>query len=116
MSRATKKKYVTKEIESEFAIPLEDQSIVRILESRGNNLHQVEDASGEKYFVSMPSKFRRNIWVKNGNFVVVEPIEEGDKVKAEIVKILTRVNIFYQVIYFLINSSIQFFFLFCRST
>lgn len=95
MSKATKKKHVTKEIEGEFTVPLEDQSIVRIMESRGNNLHQVEDASGEKYLVSMPSKYRRNIWVKNGNFVVVEQIEEGDKVKAEIVKILTRVSDFF---------------------
>ncbi|XP_078047799.1 putative RNA-binding protein EIF1AD [Augochlora pura] len=89
MSKATKRKHVVKEI-AEFSIPTESQSVVRILESRGNNLHEVEDSTGDQYLVSMPTKFRRNIWVKKGDFVLIEPISEGDKVKAEIVKILTR--------------------------
>lgn len=92
MSKATKRKHVTKEIE-DLTIPTESQSIVRIIESRGNNLHEVVDATGTQYLVSMPMKFRRNIWVKRGNFVLVEPIPEGNKVKAEIVKILTRVRL-----------------------
>merc|ERR1712066_1056403 len=32
---------------------------------------------------------RNNVWVKRGTFVYIEPIAEGDKVKAEIVKLLT---------------------------
>jgi probable RNA-binding protein EIF1AD len=36
----------------------------------------------------MPTKFRKNVWIKRGDFVMVQPIEEGDKVKAEIVMIL----------------------------
>jgi len=39
--------------------------------------------------VSMPNKFRKSMWVKRGDFLLIEPIEEGDKVKAEICKILT---------------------------
>lgn len=41
----------------------------------------------------MPNKFRKNVWVKRGDYILVEPIEEGDKVKAEICKILTREHI-----------------------
>ena len=89
MSKATKRKHVVKEVD-DLTIPTESQSIVRIVESRGNNLHEVADPAGDQYLVSMPTKFRRNIWVKRGNFVLVEPIIEGDKVKAEIVRILTR--------------------------
>ncbi|XP_076235928.1 putative RNA-binding protein EIF1AD [Calliopsis andreniformis] len=89
MSKATKRKHVVKEVE-DLSIPTESQSIVRIIESRGNNLHEVIDPAGDQYLVSMPTKFRRNIWVKRGDFVLIEPIPEGDKVKAEIVKILTR--------------------------
>lgn len=40
-----------------------------------------------QFLVSMPTKFRKNVWVKRGNFVIAEPIDEGDKVKAEIVRI-----------------------------
>ncbi|XP_076641502.1 putative RNA-binding protein EIF1AD [Halictus rubicundus] len=89
MSKATKRKHVVKEV-ADLSVPTESQSIVRILESRGNNLHEVEDPNADQYLVSMPTKFRKNIWVKRGDFVLVEPIPEGDKVKAEIVKILTR--------------------------
>ena len=44
------------------------------------------DAEEGKYLVSMPTKFRKSVWIKRGDFVIVEPIEEGDKVKAEIVR------------------------------
>ncbi|XP_076760222.1 putative RNA-binding protein EIF1AD [Xylocopa sonorina] len=89
MSKTTKLKHVAREIE-DMSIPTESQSIVRIIESRGNNLHEVADPDGTQYLVSMPPKFRKNIWVKRGDFVLIEPIPGGDKVKAEIVKILTR--------------------------
>ncbi|KAG6803366.1 RNA-binding protein EIF1AD isoform X2 [Apis mellifera caucasica] len=89
MSKASKRKYIVKEIE-DFSIPTESQSIVRIVKSCGNNLHEVIDPAGIQYLISMPVKFRKNIWIKQGDFVLVEPIPEGAKVKAEIVKILTR--------------------------
>lgn len=56
----------------------------------GNNLHEVETEADEKFLVTMPNKFRKNVWIKRGNFVLVEEIDEGDKVKAEIVRILTE--------------------------
>ncbi|XP_018560848.1 probable RNA-binding protein EIF1AD [Anoplophora glabripennis] len=43
----------------------------------------------------MPKRFRGGVWVKKGDFVLVEPIEEGNKVKAEIVKILSTDQIKY---------------------
>ena len=38
----------------------------------------------------MPNKFRKSVWVRRGDFVVVEPIPEGDKVKAEIARVLYK--------------------------
>ena len=35
------------------------------------------------------------MWIKRGDFVVVKPIEEGDKVKAEILTILYKEQIKY---------------------
>ena len=43
--------------------------------------------------VSMPVKFRNNIWIRRGDYILVDPIEEGAKVKAEICKILTPEHI-----------------------
>ena len=45
------------------------------------------------FAVSMPTKFRKNIWIKRGDYILVDPIEEGNKVKAEICKILTPEHI-----------------------
>ena len=95
MSRSTKRKHVTRELEEDLSVPTESQSIVQLIESRGNNLHEAMDATGDRFLISMPPKFRKSIWVKRGDFVIIEPIPEGDKVKGEIVKILTRVRIFY---------------------
>lgn len=84
MSKATKRKHVVKEVLLDYVQPTENQRIVKVLGSRGNNLHEVETAEGEKFLASMPTKFRKNIWIKRGDFVIVDPIAEGEKVKAEI--------------------------------
>ncbi|KHJ88287.1 hypothetical protein OESDEN_11921 [Oesophagostomum dentatum] len=47
------------------------------------------------YVASMPSKFRKAVWIRRGQFVVLRPIEEGDKVKAEIEHILDEENVLY---------------------
>lgn len=96
MSRKTKRKHVFKEVQDDdMSLPTENQTIVRILSTKGNNLHEVLTPNQSTYLVSMPTKFRKNVWVKRGNYVLVEPIEEGDKVKAEIVRILTNEHIKY---------------------
>nr|CAG4650659.1 EOG090X0KPP [Sida crystallina] len=95
MSKATKRKHVTKEVMDDFILPNEKQSIVKVLAGRGNNLHEVEDQDGQVFLVSMPTKFRKNVWIKRGDFVLTEPIEEGGKVKAEIVHILYSDQIKY---------------------
>lgn len=43
----------------------------------------------------MPPKFRKHIWVKRGSYVIAEEIPEGNKVKAEIVRILLHDQIKY---------------------
>ncbi|KAJ8255083.1 hypothetical protein GJAV_G00200740 [Gymnothorax javanicus] len=93
MSQATKRKHVVKEVLGDFVTPTESQQIVQVLGSPGNNLHEAVTAQGERFLVSMPTKFRKNIWIKRGDFVIVDPIEEGEKVKAEISVILYKDHI-----------------------
>lgn len=54
---------------------------------------QVITADGEEFLASMPLKFRKHVWIKRGDYVVTEPIPEGNKVKAEIVRILMKDHI-----------------------
>lgn len=58
-------------------------------------MHEIATSQGEKYLVSMPTKFRKNVWIKRGDFVLIQPIEEGEKVKAEIFAILYGEQIKY---------------------
>ncbi|KAK7870262.1 hypothetical protein R5R35_000990 [Gryllus longicercus] len=91
MSAFTKRKHVEREVlEDTLQVPTEQQKVVRVLAGRGNNLHEVEEPNGARYLASMPTKFRRHFWIKRGDFILVEPIPEGDKVKAEIALILTH--------------------------
>uniref|UniRef100_A0A914QQV4 Probable RNA-binding protein EIF1AD n=1 Tax=Panagrolaimus davidi TaxID=227884 RepID=A0A914QQV4_9BILA len=95
MSRATKKRFVMKELDTQFILPESNQLIAKCLASRGNNLHEVLDQKGNQYLASMPTKFRNTVWIKRGQYILVESIEEGDKVKAEIVNILDSENILH---------------------
>ncbi|XP_078058933.1 putative RNA-binding protein EIF1AD [Mustelus asterias] len=93
MSQATKRKHVVKEVLGDYEPPSEKQQIVRVVGTPGNNLHEVETAQGERFLASMPTKFRKNIWIKRGDFLIVDPIKEGDKVKVEINSILYKEHI-----------------------
>ncbi|KAJ3631818.1 hypothetical protein MTP99_012924 [Tenebrio molitor] len=80
MSKRTKRKHVFKEVlDDDMSLPTDNQTIVRIKNTRGNNLHEVCAPDQSSYLASMPTKFRKNVWVKRGTYVLVEPIEEGVK-------------------------------------
>jgi probable RNA-binding protein EIF1AD len=91
MSRHNRRKhFVNETMADNFELPQSNQKICKVVASRGNNLHEVESSdSPETFLVSMPNKFRKTIWIKKRDFILVEPIVEGDKVKAEIIKILS---------------------------
>uniref|UniRef100_A0A8D0GZF5 Probable RNA-binding protein EIF1AD n=1 Tax=Sphenodon punctatus TaxID=8508 RepID=A0A8D0GZF5_SPHPU len=95
MSQATKRKHVVKEVLEDYVVPSEQQQIVRVLGTPGNNLHEVETPEGARFLVSMPTKFRKNIWIKRGDFLLVDPIKEGEKVKAEINFVLYKDHVRY---------------------
>ncbi|KJH51554.1 putative translation initiation factor eIF-1A [Dictyocaulus viviparus] len=95
MSISTKRRYITNKVESEYYTPVDGDIIAQVRNARGNNLHEVLDENGEMYVVSMPSKFRKTVWIRRGQFVVLRPIKEGDKVKAEIEYVLDEENVLY---------------------
>ncbi|KAI6654982.1 RNA-binding protein EIF1AD-like [Oopsacas minuta] len=95
MSKVTKKKFVHKEILEQFVLPTDNQTVARIVHGCGNNLHKATLPSNEEVLVSMPKKFRVNVYVKRGNFVILEPILEGVKVRFEVVNILYPEQIQY---------------------
>ena len=93
MSIATKKKHVIKELADDDYTLLEGQVLVKVTGIRGNQLYEVKTASGDQFLVSMPKKFRNTVWVKAGSIVAIECIEEGNKVKGEIVRVFLKDHI-----------------------
>lgn len=80
MSKATKRKHVHREVlQGDLELPANNQQIVKVLNSRGNNLHEVLSSDLSTFLVSMPNKFRKNVWIKKGDYILVEPIDEGEK-------------------------------------
>lgn len=95
MSKITKRKHVTKEVVDDYYVPEGDESIVKVTGGRGNNLHEVRSADGVHFLVSMPNKFRKNVWIKRGDYVIIDSIKEGNKVRGEIVYVLYQKQIKY---------------------
>jgi len=73
--------------------PCPGQIIVKYLKGVGNNLHEVETYDGSSFLVTMPKKFRNVVYLAKGNCIVIDPIEEGNKVKGEIVCILEPASV-----------------------
>merc|ERR1711970_122553 len=92
-SAATKRKHVIAELE-DFVLPEPHETIARVGANKGSCLLEIftpeRTAAGKpSVLASLPKKFRNNVWVKRDTFVYVIDIEEGNKVKAEIVRLLT---------------------------
>lgn len=95
MSKITKQRFIRSQIRYELVLPKENELVAQMTASCGNNLIEVLDSNGERYLASMPVKYRNTVWVMRGNFVLVSPIKEGDKVKAEVTHILDQENVLY---------------------
>lgn len=88
------RKNLKRAVDEEMANLQENQSIMQVLDLRGSNLIEVMDAKAQKLLAIFPAKFQKSMWIKRGNFVVVdesgreEAIESGRKVCAIVTQVL----------------------------
>eukprot|EP00126_Sphaerothecum_destruens_P000909 Sdes_comp11721_c0_seq1m2821 len=82
MSKAGSYKYMKEVVERDIPQPLTQYglSIARVSSNLGHCQHKIVLSSGEEVTVSLPNHFRRKIWIKRGDFVLVS---ESEKVKGE---------------------------------
>ncbi|XP_054813016.1 uncharacterized protein LOC129313716 [Prosopis cineraria] len=76
-------------------VALQDgQSIMKVVSLRGSNLIEVMDARGENFLALFPAKFQKSMWIKRGNFVVVDEsgkeraLDSGSKVACIVTQVL----------------------------
>ncbi|XP_009611463.1 uncharacterized protein LOC107776914 [Nicotiana tabacum] len=88
------RKNLKRAVEEEFFTLQQGQSIMQVVDLRGSNLIQVMDAKGETSIAIFPAKFQKSMWIKRGNFVVVdergreEAVESGRKVGCVVTQVL----------------------------
>jgi probable RNA-binding protein EIF1AD len=94
-SKATKTRFVTTKLDTEFVLPADNEIVGKVIAARGRDLFNVLDADGNEYLASMPTRFRTTVYVKRDQFVYLMPIGEGQKVRAEITHVLDAETILY---------------------
>jgi len=88
------RKNLKRAVKEETLTLQQGQSIMQVVSLRGSNLIEVIDGKGEKLLALFPAKFQKSMWIKRGNFVVVdesgreEAVESGRKVGCIVSQVL----------------------------
>jgi translation initiation factor IF-1 len=68
------RKHVIQKTLEDDPLPTPTQKIVRVVEARGDNIYSVEHPTGEKVLCVRPAKFKNVLWIKRGDFLIIEPV------------------------------------------
>eukprot|EP01114_Cavostelium_apophysatum_P005247 TRINITY_DN1601_c0_g1_i1.p1 TRINITY_DN1601_c0_g1~~TRINITY_DN1601_c0_g1_i1.p1 ORF type:complete len:176 (-),score=31.18 TRINITY_DN1601_c0_g1_i1:71-598(-) len=86
------RKHLTTNVLTSLPLPTENERIVRVSELRGANICEVELPEGDKILVQIPTRFRKLVWIKKGNFLIINRPNNWDnleyKVKAMVQHVL----------------------------
>ncbi|KAI8593172.1 hypothetical protein BDZ88DRAFT_405734 [Geranomyces variabilis] len=92
-----RKQHTSQEALESLPLPTPATPVARVIDNRGGGNYDVliasnsDPAATETLIVSLPAKFRKLIWVKKGNFVIIQLADEtsaGGKVGGEILNVL----------------------------
>ncbi|EGC28627.1 hypothetical protein DICPUDRAFT_159921 [Dictyostelium purpureum] len=88
------RKHVTnKSLNSSLTLE-QDQSIVKVVDIRGGNVIEVQYANESKVLAILPQKFNKVLWIKKGNYAIVDKEDESSKqVRCVVSHILSKENI-----------------------
>jgi len=65
------RKHLKTSVLNSFPVPSELELVARVTELRGSNICEVQLPKGEKLLVQIPTRFRKTVWIKRGNFVII---------------------------------------------
>ncbi|CAB4389624.1 unnamed protein product [Rhizophagus irregularis] len=75
-----RKQKTTNNLLKSVPLPTETQKISKVLNWRGKNLFEIQFSDGNTTLCTLPPKFRNLIWVKRGSYVIINPINETERV------------------------------------
>ena len=85
------RKHVTNKILNEDPVPQSTERIVRVVEARGSNQYQVEYPNGQKVLCLRPSKFRNIVFIKRGDFLIIQPEPDDPQDRSKVRSIINHV-------------------------
>lgn len=79
------RKHLTDKVLHEFPVPAEDESIAKVVATRGGNQFDIvlPGQSNEQQLAILPTKFRKLVWLKRNDFVIVQTAKKEDVGEAE---------------------------------
>ena len=78
--RSNYRKSVTQSFLDDLPLPEEDEFIAKINHSRGGNIFEVTLQTNEVSLALLPTKFKKLIWMKRGDFVILSKAERDVEV------------------------------------
>ncbi len=94
MSRS--RKHITTQLINSYPEPLPNESIVRVISTRGTNQVEVEYPNKEKILVMMPSKFKKLIWTKKGDYLIIST-DRSEGNRGKIKGIIEHILVTHQI-------------------
>jgi probable RNA-binding protein EIF1AD len=97
------RKSVTTDFLNDDRVPEENEKVVLVIGNRGDNTFEIELETGEKGLARLPKKFNKLIWIKSGDFLIIDN-EDSDaslvavgeaKAQYTIKHILSKQNVKY---------------------
>jgi probable RNA-binding protein EIF1AD len=89
------RKHLTDQVLFDLPEPSKTERIAKVVATRGSNQFdvQLEDAAGtDPVLAILPTKFRKLVWVKRNDFVIVQTVEDSDDVDAKYTGIRYMIN------------------------
>jgi len=78
------RKHLKTTVLTSLPLPSETERIVRVTELRGSNICEVELPSRERMLVQIPSRFRKFVWIKRGNYLIVNRPTNWDNLQYKV--------------------------------
>ncbi len=94
MSRS--RKHITTQLINSYPEPQPSESIVRVISTRGTNQVEVEYPNKEKILVMMPSKFKKLIWTKKGDYLIIST-DRSEGNRGKIKGIIEHILVTHQI-------------------
>lgn len=77
------------DIPKENSPPVQKQKIAKVVRVRARYLFEVQTPDKSILLMLIPIRFRQVVYVRVGDIVIVQHVQENNKVKVEMVKLLT---------------------------